>query len=78
MPEGSMDDGIGRFRSLAQAFQVFQIASMRLGTGGFKRLCAGVRSRHSKYVMACADEFFYDGGTNESAGSGNEYAHSAP
>jgi hypothetical protein len=48
---------------------------MRLGTRGFKRLCAGVRSRHSKYMMACADEFFHDGGTEESGGSGNEYAH---
>jgi hypothetical protein len=25
--------------------------------------------------MACADEFFYDGGTDESGSASNEYAH---
>ena len=70
-----MDDGIGRGCSAAQTFQVLQIASMRLGARGFKRLCARVRPRHSKYVMACADEFFHDGGTDESGSAGNEYAH---
>ena len=75
MPEGGVDDGIGRGRSAAQAFQVLQIASMRLGARGFKRLCARIRSRHSKNLMARADEFFHDGGTDESGSAGNEYAH---
>ena len=70
-----MDDGIGRACSAAQTLQVVQIASMRLGTRGFKRLYAGVRSRHSKYLVARADEFFHNGETDESSGSGNEYAH---
>jgi hypothetical protein len=40
MPEGCVDDGIRRSCAAAQAFQVLQIASMRLGTRVFKRLCA--------------------------------------
>ena len=75
MPEGGVDDGIGRGCSAAQAFQVLQIASMRLGAGGFKRLCARIRPRHSKDVVARADEFFHDGGTDESGSAGNEYTH---
>jgi hypothetical protein len=75
MPEGSVDDGVGGGGSAAQTLQVFQIASVRLGPRGFKRLYASVRPRHSKYVMACADQFFHDGGTDEATGSGNEYAH---
>ena len=75
MPEGGVDDGIGRGCSAAQAFQVLQIASMRLGAGGFKRLCARVRPRHSENVMARADEFFDDGGTDESGSTGNKYTH---
>ena len=75
MPEGSMDDGVGRFRSLAQAFQVFQIASMRLGAGGSKRLCARIRPRQSKDLVACADEFLHDGEADESGSARNEYTH---
>ena len=58
MPEGGVDNGVRCGCSAAQAFQVLQIASMRLGAGGVKRLCTRVRPRQSKYVMACADEFF--------------------
>jgi hypothetical protein len=75
MPEGGVDDGISSGCSAAQTFQVLQIAAMRLGTGGLKRLCAGVRPRHSKDVMAGADKFFHNGGTDESGSAGNEYAH---
>jgi hypothetical protein len=75
MPEGGVNDGIRRRCSVAQAFQVLQIASMRLGAGGIKRLCARIRPRHSKDVMACADEFFHDGGPDESGSASNEYAH---
>ena len=63
MPEGGVDDGIGRGCSAAQAFPVLQIASMRLGAGGFERLCARIRPRHSKNLVARADEFIHDGGT---------------
>jgi hypothetical protein len=48
---------------------------MRLGAGGSKRLCARIRPRQSKDLVACADEFFHDGGTDESGSAGNEYAH---
>jgi hypothetical protein len=75
MPEGGVDDGIRRGCSAAQGFQVLQIAAMRLGAGGFKRLCARVRPGHSKDVVAGAHEFFHDGGTDESGSAGNEYAH---
>jgi hypothetical protein len=75
MPESGVDDGIRRCCSATQAFQLLQIASMRLGAGGFKRLCARIRSRQPKNVMACADEFFHYGGTDESGSAGNEYAH---
>ena len=57
------------------AFQILQIASMRLGAGGFKRLCARIRPRHSKYLVVRADQFFHDGGTDEPGSASNEYAH---
>src|ERR1700689_5376721 len=75
MPEGGVDDGVRRGCSAAQSFQVLQIASMCLGAGGFKRLCTRIRPRHSKYVVASADEFFHDGGTDESGIAGNKYTH---
>jgi hypothetical protein len=49
MPESGVDDGIGCGCSAAQAFQVLQIASMRLGADGLKRFCACIRPRQSKY-----------------------------
>jgi hypothetical protein len=70
-----VDDSIGRGCSAAQAFQVLQIASMRLGAGGFKRLCARIRPRHSKNVVTRADEFFHDGETDESGSASNKYTH---
>ncbi len=75
MPKGGVDDGIGRGCSAAQTFQVLQIASMCLSPGGFKRLCACIRPRHPEDLVASTDEFFHDGGTDESGSSSNEYAH---
>src|SRR5580698_6305779 len=75
MPEGGVDDGIGRRCSAAQAFQVLQVASMRLGARGLKRLCACIRPRRSKDLVACTEEFFHDCGTDESGSAGNEYTH---
>jgi hypothetical protein len=48
---------------------------MRLGARGLKRLCARIRPRHSKDVVARTDEFFHDCGTDESGSASNEYAH---
>ena len=78
MLESGVNDGIGCGCSAAKAFQVLQIPSMRLGAGGLKRFCSRIGPRHSKQVMACADEFFYDGGTDESGSASNEYAHMCP
>jgi hypothetical protein len=75
VPEGGVDDGIRRGCSAAEAFQVLQIASMRLCAGGFKRLCARIRSRHPQDLVARTDELFHDGGTDESGSAGNEYTH---
>src|SRR5579859_829455 len=75
MPEGCVDDGVRCGCSAAQGFQVLQIASMHLGAGGFKQLRARIRARQSKDVVAGADEFFHNGGTDESGSAGNEYAH---
>ena len=75
VPEGGVDHGIRRGCSAAQAFHVFQIASMRLSAGGFKRLCARIRPRHPEDLVAGTDEFFHYGGTDESASTGNEYTH---
>jgi hypothetical protein len=48
---------------------------MRLGACSFKRLCAGVRPNHPEDLVARTDEFFHDGGTNESGSAGKEYTH---
>jgi hypothetical protein len=75
VPEGGVDDGIRRGRSAAQAFQVFKVTWMRLSPGGLKQLYARIRPRYPKDLAACPDEFFHDGGTDESGSAGNEYTH---
>ena len=49
---------------------------MGLGTRGFKCGYSCIRPRHTKHLVARAEEFFHDGGTDESGRAGNEYAHS--
>ncbi len=75
MPEGSVDDGIGRGCSAAQAFQVLQIASMRLGARGKERFGACIAASQSEDLMVRTDKFFHDGGTDKSCSAGNEYTH---
>jgi hypothetical protein len=57
---------------LAQAFEVFEVASMDLGTGGGERFCARIAASQSEDLMARVDEFPDKGRTDEACGSGYE------
>jgi hypothetical protein len=78
MLKGCVDHSVRRGCSAAQAFQVLQITSLHLSARGFKPLCTRIRPRQSKHMVARADEFFHDGGTDESGRACNECAHMFP
>jgi hypothetical protein len=55
MVESRVDDAIRLGHSAAQAFQVFDDASMHLSTSGDQRLRARVRASHAEHLMACVN-----------------------
>jgi hypothetical protein len=55
MLESGVDDGIRRGYSAAQAFQVFQIASLRLSAGGGERLGARNAASQAEHLVAGVD-----------------------
>ena len=75
MDEGGVNHAIRLVGSPAQAFQVLEIASMRLGAGGDERLRARFRARHSEHLMARADQLLNDGGTDKARSASDEYTH---
>ena len=75
MDEGGVDHAVRGGGSAAQAFQVFEIAAMHLGTGGDKRLGAGIRASETEHLMARVDEFLNNGRADKSGGAGDEDTH---
>ena len=63
--EGGVDHAIRHGRAAAQAFQVFEVASMHLGTGGDERLGARIRASEAEHLMARVDELLNDGRTDK-------------
>jgi hypothetical protein len=74
--EGGVNDGIGCGSSAAQAFQIFQVASLYLSPNGGQRPAALIAARKTEHLMACADEFRDNPGTDESCCTCYENAHS--
>jgi hypothetical protein len=50
--KAGMDDGIRRGSAAAQAFQIFKVPSMHLGSGGDQRLSASLATSEAEYLMA--------------------------
>src|SRR6185437_14106363 len=75
VPERDVKDGIGCGSSCAQAFQIFQIASLHLSSGGNQRLGACVAASQAEHLMACADKFRENPGTDESGCTCDENTH---
>lgn len=59
----------------AQAFQVSQIASMYLSTGGNKGLGGFIRASETEHLMARVDQLSDDSGPYEACGACDENAH---
>jgi hypothetical protein len=70
-----VDDTVGGGGSTAQAFQVFKITPVDLGTSGDERLGARIAARHSQYLMSCADQLLNNGRTNEPRSTCDENTH---
>ena len=70
-----MDDAIRLGRTLAQAFQVFEIAAMHVGPRGDEGACPRVRPRQSEDLMTCLEQVRNDGRTDEAGRASEEHAH---
>jgi hypothetical protein len=70
-----VNHAIRLFCSAAQAFQVFNIAAMHLGTSSGKRLGSRIRASNAKHLMARGDQFFDNSRAYESSGAGEEDPH---
>ena len=78
MVEGRVDDAVGRLCGGAQAVQVVHVAAEDLRPGTGERLGARVRTAEPDHVMACADEFRNEIGTDKAGGAGQKHSHPAP
>jgi threonine dehydrogenase-like Zn-dependent dehydrogenase len=63
--ESYVNNSVGCGSSVAQAFQIFQIAAMYLSPGGGQRLGARIPARKAENMVACADKFRDGPGTDE-------------
>ena len=75
MPEGGVDDSVGRRCSAAQAFQVFEVALMRLSAGGDQRCYARIAASKAEHLMTCVDQLADDSRTYEACSSCNKDLH---
>jgi hypothetical protein len=77
MIECSVDHPICGSSAIAQAWQIVEIAAMRLRAENGKRFRRRVRADKTKHLMARLDEFLHDGRADKACGTGNEDTHSA-
>jgi hypothetical protein len=75
VPEGGMDDGIRRGSAAAQAFQIFKVPSMHLGSGGDQRLSASLATSEAEYLMASFNYFLNGGIPDKTCSTRDKYLH---
>jgi len=75
MDEAAVNHPVGGGRSAPQAFQILEIAAMRLGAGGGKRPGGRVRAGKAQHLMTRAYEFVNDGGADKSCSACDEDSH---
>ncbi len=73
--EGAVNHAVRHGCSAAQAFQVFEITSVHLRSGGDKRLGTRIGACKTKHLMARVDQLLNDGRTDKSCSSCNENTH---
>jgi len=78
MDEPGVDDTVGRGGSSAQAFHVFQLASVNGGACLGKRLRGRVRASEAGHLMAGTNQFLDDGRTYEAGCARHKHAHVDP
>jgi hypothetical protein len=54
-PKSCVNNGVGCGSSVAQAFQIVQIAALYLNPGGGQRLGARIAARKAEHMVAGAD-----------------------
>jgi hypothetical protein len=74
--KGGVNHTIRHRRTNSQAFQVFEITSLRLGAGGRKRLGARIRSSHSDHLMTRVNQIMNNGHPNKACSACYENSHS--
>ena len=75
MIEGSVYYSIGTGSPATQGFQVFEIAAMRLRSGGDQRLCARIGARKPKHLMTRMNQLLDDGGADKARCTRDEDTH---
>ena len=73
--KGAVDRAVRGFGSGAEASEVFEGAVVRLGPGRLQCLGPFVRAGEAEHPVPGEDEFFGDGGADESGRTGQEYTH---
>ena len=75
MVERGVNNAVRLGRPAPQAVQVADVPAMDLRAGGRHGRLGLVGSRQSKYPVACVQQLTDDGGTDETARPGDEYAN---
>ena len=75
MVEAEVNHGIRGSRPLAQAFQILQIAPLRLCSGVDERLCPLLAAGQTQHLVARVNQLADQRRTNETCCACNKYTH---
>jgi hypothetical protein len=75
VPKRDVKNGIGHSGTGTEAFQVFQIAAMDISACRGQKLGARIAARETEHLVACADQFRDNPGTDESCCTCHENTH---
>jgi hypothetical protein len=73
--KGGVNHAIRQGCSTAQAFQIFQIASMNLGAAGGQGRSGRIGAGKPQHLMARLDELLNHRGTDKAGSTGYEHTH---
>lgn len=70
-----MNHSVGHFRSPAQTFQVFKLASMHRGASGNERLSARICAGKAQHLVARLNKILHNGGADKAGSACNKDSH---
>jgi hypothetical protein len=73
-----MDHAVSGGGSAAQTVEIFERTAMNIDSRFRERRGSRIRAGEAKYFVACGDQFFHNGGPDESCRSGYKDTHGNP